>query len=152
MEGMERDKNIDKQLLRQHYGMNCTEMLKHKQRGIDSEDDWDVDYTVERDGYGRKINLNPMDAFDKKRFKEGRLEFIGVKPRVDTNLQLTKEQQDLENRRRIKETRMASKLKKFTKRKHRKPKSIETKKDDPYGSTGEQDPAQKTALDLIFAE
>ena len=67
-------------------------MLKHKQRGVDEEDDWDVDYTVERDGYGRKINLNPMDAFDKKRFKEGRLAFIGVKPRVDTNLPLTKEQ------------------------------------------------------------
>ena len=126
MEGMERDKNIDKQLLRQHYGKNCTEMLKHKQRDVDKEDDWDVDYTVERDGYGRKINLNPMDAFDKKRFKEGRLAFIGVKPRVDTNLQLTKEQQDLENRRRIKDTRMASKLKKLAKSKQRKPKSIET--------------------------
>ena len=67
-----------------------------------------------------------MDAFDKKRFKEGRLAFIGVKPRGDTNLKLTKEQQDLENRRRIKDTRMASKLKKLAKSKQRKPKSIET--------------------------
>ena len=101
-------------------------MLKSKQRGLDRlDDEWDVDYTVERDGYGRKINLNPMDTFDKKRFKEGRLAFIGVKPRVDTNLQLTKEQQDLENRRRIKENRMASKLKKMSKRKQRKLNSIE---------------------------
>ena len=101
-------------------------MLKSKQRGLDRlDDEWDVDYTVERDGYGRKINLNPMDTFDKKRFKEGRLAFIGVKPRVDTNLQLTKVQQDLENRRRIKENRMASKLKKMSKRKQRKLNSIE---------------------------
>ena len=62
----------------------------------------------------------------------------------------------MENRRRIKDTRMASKLKKLAKSKQRKPKSIETKNDNNFGDrsgiTDEQDPAQKTALDLIFAE
>ena len=92
MESMESDPNIDKQLLRLYYGKNYTQMLKLKRHGklLESEDDSDMDPTVEKDGYGRKINLNPLDAFDQKRFKEGKLSFIGIKPRVDTNLQPTK--------------------------------------------------------------
>ena len=27
----------------------------------------------------------PMDPYDQKRFKEGKFDFIGVEPRVDTN-------------------------------------------------------------------
>ena len=47
-------------------------MLKLKRRrGSLADDDWDIDNEVELDGYGRKINLRPMDAFDKKMFKNG---------------------------------------------------------------------------------
>ena len=33
-----------------------------------------------------------LDNFDKKRVKEGKLTFIGIKPRVDTNRPLTKKE------------------------------------------------------------
>ena len=122
MEGMESDPSIDKQLLRQHYGKNYTEMLKLKRHGRDDSDDGlDEDCEVERDACGRKINLNPLDAFDKKRFKEGKLTFLGIKPRVDTNLQPTKEQRELADKRRVKESKMANKLKKIAKRQQRRP-------------------------------
>jgi len=32
----------------------------------------------------------PIDDLDKKKFKEGKLSFIGIKPRVDTNRKQTK--------------------------------------------------------------
>ena len=48
-----------------------------------------------------------MDDFDKKRFKEGRLAFIGVQPRVDSNRMLTKEQKELLDKKRIQDKRMA---------------------------------------------
>ena len=59
-----------------HYGKNYTEMLKTKNLSRKPSDEEVLD--IEKDGYGNKINLHPLDAFDKKRFKEGRLAHIGI--------------------------------------------------------------------------
>ena len=53
-----------------YYYKIITDSLLTKKQFIE-EDEFDVDPSVERDGYGRKINLRPLDAFDKKRTGNG---------------------------------------------------------------------------------
>ena len=76
-------------------------------------------YAESRDVHGRRIEFNPMDAFDQKRFKEGRLAFIGVQARVDTNRKLTKEQKELLDKKKIQDKRMARELAKQFKKKRK---------------------------------
>lgn len=158
---MESDPHVDRQLLRQHYGKNYTEMLKLMGHKRDSHDDWDAEYDIERDGYGRIINLNPLDDFDKKRFKEGKLSFIGIKPRVDTGLKPTKAQRELEDLRRVKEHKMANKLKKIARRNQRRPvpiadtPPIQDEKNEGVNEKSQkktEEMAEKKAVALMFAE
>ena len=81
-------------------------MLKLR-KVLEPKDTRDDHYAESRDAYGRKTDFNPMDDFDKKRFKEGRLAFIGVQPKVDSNRALTKEQKELLDKKRIQDKRMA---------------------------------------------
>ena len=97
---------MDQETLRSCYSKNYTEMLKLR-KVLKLKDSSKDHYVESRDAHGKKTDFNPMDDFDKKRFKEGRLAFIGVQPRVDSNRMLTKEQKELLDKKRIQDKRMA---------------------------------------------
>ena len=84
---MDDDPSVDSQKLHQYFGKNYTDQLKlnrMKVGGRDSDDELDV-------MTGKPLNLlKPIDSYDKKRFKEGKLNFIGIQSRVNTNRKLTK--------------------------------------------------------------
>ena len=87
------DPSVDTEKLRLHFGKNYTEMLNLK-KIITNKNIRGEESSQERDEQDRKITLAPIDKFDKKRIMEGKLAYIGIEPRVNTNRPLTKEQKD----------------------------------------------------------
>lgn len=123
---MDDDPSVDSQKLHQYFGKNYTDQLKlnrMKVGGRDSDDELDV-------MTGKPLNLlKPIDSYDKKRFKEGKLNFIGIQSRVNTNRKLTKAQLDLANRTRIHEKKMARQFSKKLKSQKRQNREARRKKD-----------------------
>ena len=54
--------------------------------------------------------IKHIDEFDRKKFKEGKLDFIGIQSKVDTNRKLSKKEQELQDRREKREKELASKI------------------------------------------
>ena len=96
MQIMSEDPSVDYELLQQHYGKNSTEQL-HLYNPVTAAGKKDSDEERTRE---KNIDSNPttIDDFDKKKFKEGKLQFIGIKPRVDTNRKLSKKMQAIEEK------------------------------------------------------
>ena len=92
MKSMMDDPSIDKDKLQKYYGKNYTDMLKlHQLERRENRRS-----TGESQSHS-KLGLAPLDSFDKKKFKQGKLNYIGVESKIDTNRLMTKEEKRIKS-------------------------------------------------------
>ena len=88
MKVMGEDPSVDFEQLSRHYGKNYTQML-----GSDSLSKRKKNLSSEQAKGTAPLN----DAHDQRKLREGKIAYIGIEPRVDTNLKMSKQQTEDED-------------------------------------------------------
>ena len=88
MEVMAQDPSIDFQKVKEMYPDNYTNKLLSMRLDVNMRKDEDDDQI---DKVLRVRLVDERDDLDKKHVKQKRFDFIGVKPKIDTHIPLTKE-------------------------------------------------------------
>ena len=85
---MRTDPSVDVEKLEKHFGKNYTDMIRIREIsaiGVQESKKRQEEDAKREEADGVLENDAVIDSFDLRRLKQGKFNFIGVEPRVDTN-------------------------------------------------------------------